>query len=312
MRSAPPSSRYVHGRTLVYFSFWVGSVVGSICWAGIIRHDREAAEYRKLGREEAFQCVGQACWKPLGKPAVLRGGAVLISPRWVLTAGHIAIQAPLHRLRFRFRDEDYRAVKMLPHPRFDRKAHAEGALRAAGAGVVDLALVELDRPVKNVELAVRYRGRDEVGQVATIVGNGSVGDGKAGLQVPPSFERLGGRNVIDGAGGRFGEVTLPAHVLLFDFDDPNNPAGNQLGGKEPLPLEIGTSKGDSGGGWFIKDGGAWKLVAITVGRLPPSGDPKDDGHLADFYYGALSAGMRISTANDWIDRTIGAAPEENR
>jgi Trypsin len=281
---------------------------GIPCAAAIIRHDRKAADYIKVGEEKAFRCAGKAGVKPLGKAASFHGGAVLVSPQWVLTAGHIAARIELERLRFQFGDQQYRAVRVVHHPDFTPRwmENKESRIASLAAGA-DLALVELEKPVAEIAPAVRYRGDDEVGKIVTVVGEGCIGDGKAGIGVPPVLERRGGHNVIDSAGGKLGEIVLSDRVLMFDFDDPNDESRNQLGSPMPLELEVSIAQGDSGGGWFIDEGGAWKLVAITSGRLPPTGDLAidDDGRL-DVYYGALAQGMRVSRTNDWIDKVIGA------
>lgn len=94
MRTSSIESRWIGSLTVVLLSIGLGSLAGSDCWAGIIRHDRDAEEYRKLGQEPGFQCVGQAGVKPLGEPIRFGGGVVLVSPRWVLTAGHVSIRSP--------------------------------------------------------------------------------------------------------------------------------------------------------------------------------------------------------------------------
>lgn len=272
------------------------------CAAGIIRHDRNEEDYRKLGLAEEFRCVVKVGIKPLGLPVKFGGSAVLITPRWVLTAGHVGRTVPVKKLRFQFGDEEFRAIRRVPHPDFAAE------WKNSGMGVVsggDLALVQLDRPVPNIRPAMRYHGEDEVGRTLTKVGYGVAGDGKNGLKRAGTPVRSGSNNVIDAAGAKLGKVEVNTRVLLFDFDDPDKPSSNQLGDASPLDLEGGVSIGDSGGGWFIKDDGKWKLVAITSRRIPSSGDLNDDQSQADLYYGAIGLGIRVSTANNWIDEVIG-------
>ena len=158
----------------------------------------------------------------------------------------------------------------------------------------DLALVELDRPVVDVQPAIRYRGREEVGAVVRKIGYGYVGDGLNGLQSPAVQERLGGENVIDAAGGTVESRRFGTDVLVFDFDSPVDGASNRFGSSEPLAQEIGGSKGDSGGGVFMQHGGQWQLVGIVSGAL--------NRHIR---YGSRAAVARVSSANAWIDSVIG-------
>ncbi len=281
------------------------------CRATIIRHDRPAAKYRELGEAPAFQCVGKAAVepKPGDKTKTFYGSAVLIAPRWVLTAGHVAAKAPPEKMRYTFGGEQYRAIRCVPRPAPQFPGTLREAALAGIAAGADLALVELDRPVRNVRPAERYRGKEEVGRTMTKVGHGCIGDGLAGMKLPPTQEWGGGNNVIDAAGAKLGKLVVSENVLLCDFDHPSDPTLNRLGAPTPLELEVGISKGDSGGGWFIEEGGSWKLVAITSGNPPPTGDPGDPGSEK---YGAVMAGVRVSTANQWIDGVIGASATPTR
>ena len=181
------------------------------------------------------------------------------------------------------------------------KSADEAGRQIATADGTDIALIELDRAVQNVKPANRYRGSNEIGKTMTKVGYGCIGDGLAGMSVPPTQERRGGNNVIDAAGGKFKDWTVSENVLVCDFDDPHDTKLNQLGDTKPVDLEIGLSVGDSGCGWFINDDGSWKLVAIASGFLPNEGEPRDRNNPK---YGAVFAGMRVSAANKWIDEVL--------
>jgi hypothetical protein len=271
--------------------------------AGIIRHDRPVEKYQELGAAAQFQCVGEARlareagdrWRP-------SASAVLIAPQWVLTAGHVAGNAPLERQRYYFGGEEYRAIRRVMHPGVDIEA---GSKRLAWATEgKDLALIQLDREVRDVQPAKRYRGMDEVGRTMTKVGYGCIGDGMRGMTLVgerPLQERRGGENVINAAGGQVQELTVSDRVLICDFDNPLDDTLNQIGDAPPVELEIGQSVGDSGGGWFIEQDGSWQLVAISSVILPNKGEPRNTNVPK---YGVLMSGMRISTANDWIDRVI--------
>ena len=105
--------------------------------------------------------------------------------------------------------------------------------------------------------------------------------------------RLGGNNTIDAVGGIFEGREFSTDVLACDFDSPETDTLNRFGSPKPLEFEIGGSKGDSGGGVFIKKNGHQELVGIVSGALN-----------RQIKYGAVMALARVSSANTWIDSTI--------
>lgn len=241
----------------------VASRGSSDCWGGSVRHDRPAAKYRELGQASAFRSVGEVTRPPApGSNWSAGGSAVLIAPQWVLTAGHVAAYTYWEKHRYRFGGEQYRVVRRVVYPAPSVKPAGLDARLACMAAGADLALVKLDRPVQNVRPAVRYRGNDEVGRTMTKVGYGCIGDGLAGMTVPPTQERRGGNNVIDAAGGKLGELTVSERVLLCDFDHPDDRTLSRLGAPTPLELEMGPAVGDSGG-----DG---PFETVVPGSLWPS------------------------------------------
>ena len=157
----------------------------------------------------------------------------------------------------------------------------------------DLALIELAEPVWEVKPATRYYGEKELGRTITKVGYGYIGDGKSGLLTPREQKKLGGRNVVDVIGGRFEDRQFSTHVMVCDFDSPDSPEFNQFGSAIPLELEIGGSKGDSGGGIFMEEDGQVFLVGIVSGALN-----------REIKYGAVMALARVSSANEWIDSVL--------
>ena len=87
-----------------------------------------------------------------------------------------------------------------------------------------------------------------------------------------------------------------ADVLVFDFDSPISNSSNKLGSSDPLDLEVGGSKGDSGGGVFAQFNNEWQLVGVVSGALN-----------REIKYGAVAALARVSSANEWIDSVISAS-----
>lgn len=246
---------------------------------GIIRHDVDIERYRELGARPEYSCVGRYSSKATSNDYAV---GVLIAPTWVLTASHFITDTSY----WKFGDHIYESKRLILHPNLK-----PGASERQWTGY-DLALVELKTPVTEVKPALRYYDRDEVGATVTKIGYGFVGNGLTGLMTPRRSERLGGQNTVDAAGGAFEERTFGDAVLVFDFDHPDG-STNKLGSPTPLDLEIGGSKGDSGGGVFATFNNQVYLVGIVSGALN-----------RETRYGSVAALVRVSSANQWIDSVV--------
>lgn len=246
---------------------------------GMIRHDVTIEKYRELGARPEYACVGRYSSTPTGTDYA---AGVLIAPKWVLTASHFITDTSY----WKFGDKIYEGTRVIFHPGLK-----PDATERQWSGF-DLALVELTTPVTDVKPASRYYDDREVGLVVTKIGYGYTGNGLTGLFTPRVAERLGGQNMIDAAGGAFEGRTFSDRVLVFDFDSPDQSV-NVLGSSTPLDLEVGGSKGDSGGGTFVTINNEVFLVGIVSGGLN-----------RQIKYGSVAALARISTSNEWIDSVI--------
>lgn len=222
--------------------------------AVVIRHDRADAEAVTLGRR--FVMAGRV---------VPDGGCTLIAPAWAVTAAHVA-----ERLRpgaiVEFDGTPYTVKRVVAHP---------DATGPAGAPPdVDLALLEFTTVVKGVEPVALYKGREELGLTAFIVGYGDYGVAGAPLRRTDGTRRAV-TNRIDDAG--------PKRVFLT-FDAP--PSG--------LALEGVGAPGDSGGPVLIEVDG--RLVLAGVSSASMNGKPGT--------YGVVDVYTRISSYADWIERTM--------
>jgi CubicO group peptidase (beta-lactamase class C family) len=230
----------------------------------IIRHDRDDADYRKLGERYRDACVD-----------VAGATGTLVAPRWVLTAGHVVGKLlpgqpeydnsvlPVAKIGGR----DYGIDKIVRHP------------YRANTGISnDIALVRLAEPVKGIKPTRLYRAKDEVGKVITIVGRGTTGNGKDGAK--------GIDMILRGANDRV--ETADEKWISFIFDAPDSP--------NVLPLEGTGGIHDSGGPALIeKDGHLYTLGVLSHNR---SADGPDDVYGAKTYY------TRVSSYAAWIDETI--------
>ncbi len=247
---------------------------------GMIRHDTDINKYRELGKQTKFNCVGRYSISETDENYAV---GVLVSTRWVLTAAHFVDDNSV----WKFGDKFYKTKRIVKHPKLNPNSE-----ETQWSGW-DIALVELKTSVLNIKPAKRYRGTEELGKIITKLGYGYAGNGKTGLLSPRTQEKLGGQNIIDAIGGRFEGREFSNSVMVCDFDNPENSQSNHFGSSIPLELEIGGSKGDSGGGVFMDDNGSTVLVGIVSGALN-----------RQIKYGSVMALARVSKANDWIDSIV--------
>ncbi len=241
-------------------------------FAIVIRHDVPDERYR----------VPDDFFPPLADLPV-EGHGVLIAPRWVVTAGHAVSwqNAPIQTVTLASRT---RAIaKIIVHPEF-RMPHVpdhgpSAPVVAELMALRDIALIELADAVDDVRPAVLYRGGDEQGRTAELIGKGATGDGANG-EVEGRH-----RTVLRRAFNRI--ETAEGPWLAYRFDR----------GSEALPLEGMLASGDSGGPVLIEDAGGWKLAALASWK-------RWDGDIADFragVYGEVSYQVRLSYYRGWIE-----------
>lgn len=274
-------------------------------FSGIIRHDVDEKNYLALAAERQFDCVGQVF-----KDTSASGSCVLISDRFVLSAAHVFIDSDTRPQKMEFNGQTvvvfvpynqrvtdvtklhvvfdglkYKVKNLTIHPSY---------LDSLTKGSCDIALIELEQPLKTISSANLESAFDELNADVVGVGYGASGTADRPDLVDLYSKKIAGENVIDSiAGSKYlGFETL----LICDFDHPTRNDCNKLGSPTPRPLEYICSGGDSGGGLFRKEGEKWGLIGICSSTATDIDQLKETG-----YYGQLMQWTRVSAFKSWID-----------
>ena len=307
--------------------------------AGVYRHDVPAEKYKKLAREQQFDCVGMSltnCGEDNHGACRYLGGCVLIDKKYVLSAAHLFTRKDI-RFDTIYLDKNYKksdkaayaaggSMMILNQPirdwqdtstlnfafRFgDRMYYAKrwlvyppylDSINATPRTEFcgDLILIELEDTVAGVTPAVLNETFDEQGSMITCVGYGSSGPANRHDDIDEFYEKIAGQNMVDNIEGF--KVNGKASLLSCDFDGPDGKR-NRMGSAKSLPLEWEPAGGDCGGGLFRNVKGHWQLVGIITGG-GPSATGFDFASIKGDCYGGIFDGLRISVFNEWIKKSI--------
>lgn len=234
----------------------------------IIRHDVDDRAYRELGRAYPAVCC-------LNAPQPAKGAGVLIDSRFVLTAAHGAakLQAGYEIL---VAGLPFPIRRIVLHPSWQHRRAKVGA--SDTAILVDLALVELERPVDSIQPLPLYLGRAEEGIVVTLIGKGAFGTGLTGPEMQDGLWR--------GATNRVDKVLHNAWLVLR-FDEPGR----------ATDLEGVEGPGDSGGPALIDEGGRVQVAGIASWE-------DRSGAAGRGQYGVQKHYVRVSAFGQWIEEAI--------
>ena len=154
------------------------------------RADRPDSAYCQLGsHSRSLVSIGRA------------GDGTLIGSRWVLTAGHVARSLSMRQRAMRsvmIAGVSYEVAETFVHPEWTEM------------GPHDVGLLHLSRAVAGVTPTPLYRGNDEKGRIATLLGHGKAGTGASRERIEDGKAR-GATSRVDSADSKW---------LYFSFDAP--------------------------------------------------------------------------------------------
>jgi secreted trypsin-like serine protease len=277
-------------------------------FSGIIRHDVNEKAYLQLALQKQFDCVGLVY-----KNRTALGSCVLISDRFVLSAAHVFIDSETRPDTIKFKSQTIvyyvpynirvtnvsdlflkikgkkvKVKNLWLHPHY---------LDSLTEGSCDIALLELDKPIKNITPTILNTKFDELNSDVVGVGFGASGPADKPELVDDHNKKIAGENVIDSLGG---ELYMGKETLLFaDFDHQIRTDCNKLGSPTPRPLEYICTGGDSGGGLFRKKENMWQLIGICSGSRIDTIQLMKSG-----YYGLIMEWTRVSVFNNWIEKHV--------
>lgn len=212
------------------------------------------------------------------------GHGVLVAPQWVLTAAHSTQWHPVTEVMLN--GACLKVEQVFLHPGYKQLPEGLAAQDPEGAisflaGLDDIALIKLAKPVMDVKPVALYSGKAELGKAVVLFGKGATGNGEIGQVSGANRTQLrSAENVI---------TAVEERALVYTFDS----------GDAALPLEGMLGNGDSGGPVLVQSDGRWELVGLARGRLstsPPG------------FYGQQSHQIRVSYYLPWIDSTMSGTP----
>ncbi len=253
--------------------------------ASTILHTVDAQAYR----DEAalYPAVGKVTGSGFS------GSGVMLSDRWVLTAGHVS-QSKETGAVFNVGGVNYTIASTITHPGYSTVGPSYSN---------DIGLLYLSTSVTAVsasEMLHIAQPASILGREATYVGHGFTGTGLTGAQ--STIELRAFTNLIEFYGSQYGLTTTS---FVSDFDNPTGTSNRQNSNPVATRLEGAVAPGDSGGGVFVTVEGARYLIGIN------SYSGAVSAATSNSKYGGLSGAVDLQQFHSWIfDQTgITAVPE---
>jgi hypothetical protein len=302
-------------------SLIIVALVAAQASAVVMRHDfydptytdpTKEVRYLNIANQPRFDAVGAL------ENGISNGNqfcsCTLIGPNTVLTAAHCASsisneQLENHVVTFGSDSEDPPTLKLrirdkLIHPNYD--------VDTVGADIALLQVYDASTggPVTTISPASLYAGSDELTNPNFPV---MVGYGKFGYGAMTSGGVPGGVLMDDGKKRgalnkfeRFAQTGLtPDDTLVTEFTSPGNLS---LQGFPSNFLEGSLADGDSGGGIFHFQGGAWKIAGVNSYLQRKNGSDYYTYNQFPATGGAEAFFVRVSQFSSWISQNLFGAP----
>lgn len=226
---------------MIVRAFLLILAMASICGAGTTDPSVSDSKYVEYG--EKHKCVvpiyGDYPGKSGGGVVKFAASAVVVGPRWILTAAHIVKDAS--NVRVRVGEKDHKVKKIVVNGKFDEEK----------VGMYDIAMCMSDEDMILDFYPDLYDGDDEEGKVSSICGYGSYGTLLSGAKKYDGKKRAGS-NVVE---------RVENHVLVCSAEKEGRTS-----------MEFLIAHGDSGGGLFIDQ----KLAGVNSFVMATDGNPESD------------------------------------
>lgn len=221
-------------------------LTAGVCYGGT--RDPSVPDQRYVEYGEKHECVVPIygdCDCGNGRPHQFAASAVVISPRWVLTAAHVVKDKSSVKVRVRGREFSLKKVVANKH-------FKENML-----GLYDIAMGESEENMELDFYPKLYDGRDEGGKIASICGYGITGTFNTGANLSDDKKRAGSNIVCRTMG----------HVMVCSATDPLR-----------TNMEFMIAHGDSGGGLFIDQKLAGINSFVSAADKNPNSSYGDECH----------------------------------
>lgn len=218
----------------------------SVCQAGTRDPSVPDEKYLKYG--EKHECVVPIygnCECGNGKPHQFAASAVVLSPRWVVTAAHVVKDKS--SVKVKVGGEEFSMKRVVPHRLFKENV----------LGLYDIAMCESDADMELGFYPKMYEDSDETGKASSICGYGITGTFGTGAKISDGRKRAGS-NVI---------CRTEGHVMVCSATDPHR-----------TNMEFMIAHGDSGGGLFIDQRLAGINSFVSAADKSPDSSYGDECH----------------------------------